>query len=223
MLRVNQLIGFGGKTLGAIGITDDGDFDADASTTSTTRTWTSLSSTGPKTIVAVTWRQNNTNGDLVSGTWNGDAVTVIAQFDQPEFTTPQTNYIAFIGIDGARSGDLVLTFANGVQGARATVLSLTNLQSYTYVDTDVSGSIGTAASRSLTALASAGAGGIRIAATAATSTTVSITWTGATEVSDDAGSQHRHSVAYALGAGAGTITETPSSSAFGLIAGVSLR
>jgi hypothetical protein len=207
-----------------IAVVDDGDSPSPSSGGGTsTQTHNSESSSGPDTVLLVTWYAvANSDITLNSVTWSGSSVTILTQ--QHQGSAGGSTGVAICYISGSQSGNVVLSLSAAPDNTRLTILSLTNLVSATPADTDGTTS-SSASALSLTALASPGTGGVRIAGlTTEQGGSYSCTWTNATEVTDLTAGGHGWSAAYDLGDDATTITGTWSlGPAPNSIAGVSLR
>lgn len=201
--------------IGDIALIDDGDAAPSSGTGGTAHTYSSQTSTGPTSVLAITWVGDGALRTLSSATWNGNAMSILVQ----RSTGSNWDRAAFVAISGAQSGAIVLNFSGNVSDSHITKISLTNVQSLTPLDTD--SAEGEDAALSLASLSSPGEGGIRLAAIAGAADTVDTTWTNATEIADlDAGVE-RHSVAYDLGDDGTTISAD--NDGFQTLVGVSIR
>ena len=189
------------SVLGAVTLVDDGDAAPSSGTGTATHTYNSQTSTGPVSVIAITWDDGG-GRTLDSITWNGVAMTIMVQANVSGGSTAIPGAALCI-INGAQSGSVVATFDASCDDSEITKISLSNLQSLTPIDTDSESS--TSGGSNLDSLASPGTDGIRLTAYAEDNPTASVSWTNATEVSDINGGSWRHSVAYDLGDDATTI------------------
>ncbi len=182
-----------------ITVTDDGDAQSSSGAGTNTLTWTSQTSTGPHSVVLISWHKATTATTLSSITWSGVAMTILEQIAYDPGNDPIHGAIAIIA--GAQSGSIVATFAATITDAEITKLSLLNLNSMTAVDTDEESAA--AGGSDLDSLASPGVGGIRLALLTNLGAATGVTWSNATEVSDlqvtSGAESWRHSAAYDLG------------------------
>lgn len=211
---LNGLLGLvEGHGGGPVSLIDDGDSIAESSGGSTsTHTHSSEVTTGPVSVIAIQWF-DTVDRTLSSITWNSATVDILVQAHRAEAG------VAIGIINGAQTGDVVLSFNGAVARSSFTKISLVNLQSLTPIDTD--SSTHATGDASLAALSSPGEGGIRIASYTNTNDNP-ISWTNATEIADYDNGPNAASVAYDLGDDGTTITAdigaTPEA-----ICGVSLR
>lgn len=220
MLHVSQLTGFGaGALVRDITVVNDGDAAPSSGLGTATHTYNAKTSTGPFTLVCITWREANTSRTLNGVTWNGVAMTSLVNVRGAIGGGDEAG-CAIFAIAGAQSGNIVITFDAGAADSQITILSLANVVSLTPVSTDSEQGSGTATD--LDSLLSPGVGGIRIAVLNAAGDTSAITWAVGTEVSDLDAGVWRHSAAYHLGDHADAIGFTGGTGVT-LMAGVSLR
>lgn len=107
-------------SLGAITVTDDGDFSPTGEGTNT-HTYASTASTGPYSLVCLTW--GNISARSISGvTWGGVAMTEVVAING----VAAVGYpgAAIFGIAGAQTGDIVATFSGLTSRSHLTVTSL---------------------------------------------------------------------------------------------------
>jgi len=214
MLRVNNLVGFGSRPLDPINVVSIG-IDANSSGASPIN-FTSRVSTGDYSIVVVGCWRNGNSRTFTSGTWNGNALTVLASNEKPT-----GDYVGslILGVDGAQSGTVALTFSGALDQCAINTFGLTGLLSSTSLDTDTS--TGTASSGTLSSLTSPGAGGIRIASVGLKENTSDPTsWNAeATEAAD----LWPLATAYELGDSSTSFVDTFNASSLFYMCGVSLR
>jgi len=183
----------------AITVIDDGDYSQSGSSDPFTFTATS---TGPVTVVVVTYSNASFSARTISGvTFDGNAMDELVQHNS---TVTQTVGSGIYIIDGAQSGTVSVNMSGTTNDGHITVLSLENLQSTTAVDTDED--YHATSTTTLSALTNPGSGGVVIVGYSNGEDTSAITFTNATELDDlDAGTM-RHGVAYVLGNPAGNIS-----------------
>lgn len=199
---------------------DDGDFAPTSGAATSSHTWSSLSSTGPTTVIIVTWRSNLSPRTLNSATFDGINLIIAVQDNQP--TAFDSIGSAILIVSGTFSSkSLVLNWSGTMSDSHITVLSLANLISLTPKSTDFNHAP-TGNGDPLIALNDAGAKGITIAGFGNRGSTSAISWANAVERSDlDAGA-FRHSCATQLGLLAGDIDATGSSNDHAIV-GASFR
>jgi hypothetical protein len=205
---------------GDIEVTDHGDSAPDSGGGTATHTYNTKTSTGPVSLVLITWRKSSTTNTSLTGiTWNGVAMSILVQV-QGDDTVSETVGAGVCLIAGAQSGNIVASF-NQTCDSEITIVSLANVRTLTPSDTDFAGAAGGA---SLSALASPSAGGIRIVAVAGFTDTSGYTWTPAdvVELSDIDAGTWRHACAYQIGDDA-TAFEAATGGAGTNMAGASLR
>ena len=185
-----------------ITIVDDGDAAPSSGTGTATHTYNSQTSTGPSSVVALTWFKSGANTTLSSITWGGVSMSILVQSGTVNASGDNVGAAICI-IAGAQSGNIIATFSGSTGDSEITKVSLDNLQNLTAVDTD-------AAANDLSALLSPGAGGIRIGASANNAQSTAVSWTNAIEIADLSIGSSRHSAAYDLGDDGGTISCTGS-------------
>ena len=209
----------GGSSSAVAFVSDDGNHPADSGTGGNTHTFDALSSTGPDTIVKVTWTDGSTHV-LNTLTFNGNSCVIIIQN-----TKGSGEHVgaAICAIRGAQSGDIVATFDGNVNDSHLTILSFSSINSFTALDTDTLQGNGT--NYSFTGLTISLSRGCSLVAAASGDNNTSFIWVNAIEVSDvRAGAfSHTHTAAYALGTLAGTIVGTAADSNDRVGAAVSLR
>jgi hypothetical protein len=198
MLRVNNLIGFGGAV--AAGpvtfVADDGD-DTVVGAGSTTIAFGANTATGPYVLAGLSWNRNtNAARTLSSLAWNGVNGTILVQHD---FVGASDDFgAAIVLFEGSQSGNLTATFDATIDDAAVSKLSISGLSSTTPIDTDSDdGGAGTVSMSYATPTAD----GIAVYVYAATVDTNAVTpGAGFTEISDIDTTNYRHSMAYRLGA-----------------------
>jgi hypothetical protein len=200
MIRGRRRAGAGPIELIADGITEENDSGNNA----TVHTFLGQLSTGPFSLIALTWYMGGTHRNITSITWGG---------------------VAMGGIIHSTSLDTGGADRGAVNKSVLNKISLRNLQSMNVVD---SGFVWTQNVNPLilTGLNSPTLGGIRIAvAGKGSDNDPSVwTWAGATILADVtvADVNHRHSVAYKLGDESGDIAYGPGHYPL-VLAGASLR
>lgn len=203
MLRVNNLVGFGGAAAGGPVefALDSGGNEETSGGGGTVHTHSTKTSAGPVTVVAANW--GDAAAHVVSGiTFDGNAMTEMGQALRSAGGYPGCSlYI----INGAQTGDVVITFDGDTDGSFIDIISLTNLESLTPIDQTEANN--NAASINLPALTGVDPDGIVLVSWANESRSTTVVWTNATENSDvgSVGSGIRSSSAYALGTLGGTI------------------
>ncbi len=201
MLQINNLIGFGGGGL-AVALIDDGDDAVPDTNSFGVLTWTSETSTGPDTLVLLTWENSGATRTLDTMTFDGNAMDILVQ---DVIATGNRPGAAICIISGAQSGNIVATMSGTTTEGGITIISASNLRSLAAQDTD--SNTGTGSDITLTALVSTGNKGVAIAVHVNDGNATPITWTNATEIADFSlgGASSRHSAAWVIGAPAGNI------------------
>ncbi len=219
MLRINNLIGFGGGGLPVVP-TDDGDNAPSSGEGGSAHTYGSLTSTGPVSVLLITFgNAAGGNPTLDTVTFDGDSMTELHEATR---TTGEDTGCAIYIIDGAKSGDVVATWSGTMAASHLTIVSLDHLRDLTAIDVDDAGAA-SGTGTAMTALVGPGNNGIVLAVYANdTDFAGDVTWTNATEISDlDAGT-HQHSAAWVIGNPAGDIIADGGNNDHQII-GVSLR
>lgn len=199
MLRVNNLIGFGGGVL-PVELIDDGDDIAPDTNSGGVLTFNSKTSTGPDTLILYSWTNTGATRTLSTMTFNGNSMDILKQ---DVISSGERPGAAIAIISGAQSGNVVATMSGTTVIGSITIVSAVNLRSLLASSTD--SNTGTGADITLTSLASAGNKGASIAVFVNNSGIISTTWTNATEIADFGNSQNRHSVAWVIGSLTGNI------------------
>lgn len=208
--------------VGDIAVTDDGDAQSSSGAGTATLTFNSQTSTGPHSVIGITWHKATTTTTLSSATWGGSSMSILEQIAYD----PGNDCIhcAICIIAGAQTGNIVLNFAATITDAEITKLSLSNLQSMTAVDTDEESA--SAGGSDLDSLTTPGTGGVRLAVLMNLGSATAVTWSNASEVSDlsvtSGAESWRHSMAYDLGDDSGAIAGNGGSNDEAHV-GVSLR
>lgn len=200
-----------GASVRKIAIIDDSTFAPSSGTGTDTHTYTSKTSTGPDTIVFLTWTGQFST--LSGVTYGGVSMTQLV------IGGSASNACAIYYISGAQTGNVVVTFTGSISDSQITIASLTNLQSATAVDTDVD----SVSPCDMDALDTPGVGGIRLVCFASTVDATGCTWVNATELSDVDIGVDRHSTAYTLGDDGSTISLSAGGGGTDVMVGVSLR
>lgn len=177
----------------------------DSGTTTNTHTYNSQTSLGTAAVF-ISWENSAAVRTLSSLTWNANPMSILVQTTEASGARPGH---AIAVIDGAQSGNLVAVFSGSCNDSHITIVSLTDVQSLTPIDTafDDTNALGI----DLPALTGVDADGIVLVGFANASNSDAVTWTNATEIADiDAGdiNSPRHSCAYVLGVPGGTINAT---------------
>lgn len=205
-------------TTPAIAPVDDGDFAPTGGTGTAVHTTATMTSTGPDTVVAITWDNVAAARTVSTVTFNAVGMTELHEAGR---ATDSNVGCALYYLTGALSGNVVVTFDGTVADSHITILSLDNLISGTAVDVGDAGAA-TGTGTSMTNLLVPGMGGIRIGVYANDTGTTAVTWTNATEQSDVDAGAHRHSVAWVEGSSNDNILADGASDDHQLI-GVALR
>jgi hypothetical protein len=202
-----------------ITIVDDGDAAPSSGGGTSTHTYNTQTSTGPDSGLLITW-VNDGILTLDSGSWNGNALTILEQASKDNASEDMGAAIAVVA--GAQSGTLTLTWSGNCADSEITKVSLSNVQSLSavYTDKEISAESGA----DLDSLLSPGVGGIRLAVHAHANDASATSWTNATELADLDAGLWRHSAAYDLGDDATAIVADNAGLADAeVIVGVSIR
>jgi hypothetical protein len=220
-LRVNNLVGFGGGGDVPVGFIDDGDAAPSSGTGTTAHTYNSITSTGPVSVVLISWVDTTTNA-LSTITFDGNSMTILEQWSEAGGTDRVGGAICII--DGAQSGNIVATFDANTNDSEISVVSLTGLLSLSAIDTDRKR--GSGSSLTLDALTNPGGKGIILAIYSNSEAATAVTWTNTNSSAGfsnlDTGASYRHSCDYVLGNPAADIVAAGSLGRQVLV-GVSLR
>lgn len=221
MLRVNQLIGFGGVNRLAFKYEGQG---GPVTGSGTTATITSQSADGDQVLVFVGWGDNEAGPtQILSGTFGGNAMSLRA-----ESSPSNDRYFgaACFSIAGPQTGNIALTFGkSNIDIVTTFVISLYRAINPAPSDTDDHYAEAGGIAPNLDNLDMPPPGGLRFGLLWDNVSSGSVTPSGCKEIDQGAGTfggiNHRYLLAYS--AGAGTMTHDGTSSVLTAAAGVSWR
>ena len=214
------------ETLGAdsdaVVITDDGDSGPDSpNSNAQVHTYSSIVSSRDTSFVMLTWtNQTTASTTLISATWGGAPMKILVQDvrESGDFVGA-----AICGIDGAQTGDVVVTFNAATYDSNLTAVSLDNVISYEGESVSSDTNEGDSAGGALSSLNGPGAQGISLFLFSHAADTSAVTWTGVTGIADGDAGAHRHTAGYDLAALPSTTSAASAGSNDWILVGASFR